>query len=704
MATPLESWRSSNPDFDYLPDYQVLRGLYDQHYSNEFENYENFKENFSVDPASLETERFGRRTELVNPPEDQESTSLWEDTVGGLQKGIAGLKPTAYGIAAGFQGLIGDEEDQDYYLQKAREAELAQAQIVKGFQSSKQAYQEEGIGGLTGHLLQNFGISAPEMVQGYAGAAAGAAIGTGFFGIGALPGAIIGGTIALIPSFFGRNILRQDQSVRSGEKVDINEFQALMTAPAQAAADSVLYALLPRFLKTTTPKAGITKKILKGGAVGFPTEAGTEVFQQFLERAQAGGLDYATSEDAMKEYAEAGFVGGTIGGVIGGATGPLNIKSVKTEQDKNKVILDEITDKINKDNIVSETEISDEELVTEETDISQPTIPIRTEKVLPKETVKSVQEQGTEDGKKLFIGDQLTEKIQEITDTQGEEAAKEYYKSFAKEFAIVRRTSAPAFEAVTRKVKFKPKGPQIGQPRFETDEVKTEQFIDGKGFVVRDNKRDGEDSLAFRTEQEALSYIEQKESPLLTKEDVLIPKKPAEGFAWDSDKQQWVDKWEGQRGTQELTGLTEAELKAAKVVKDKKTGKETFTSGAINLADLTNQQRRQLIENRNRKNFRVNLEKYNFTDLKELKDSNIVPKDSRFIANLTPKQRKLLKERRETNKDQIYTTNKELGELGVIGGTEVKADVETQAKENQVEENEAFDVGFEFKPVLEKET
>ena len=60
MASPLESWRQRNPEFDYLPDYQVLRGLYDQHYSSQFESYEDFKNNFNVDPASLETQRFGR--------------------------------------------------------------------------------------------------------------------------------------------------------------------------------------------------------------------------------------------------------------------------------------------------------------------------------------------------------------------------------------------------------------------------------------------------------------------------------------------------------------------------------------------------------------------------------------------------------------------------------------------------------------------
>jgi hypothetical protein len=710
MVAPIELYKQKYPELAQYSDYTLARNLYDKFYKEEFPNYDEFRDYFTIDPESLETERFGKRVDLVNYPEDQ-TTTMGEDLVGGLKKGIAGLKSTGYGILAGTQGLIGDEEDQEYYLQKAREAELAQAQIVPGYQSSKQAYEAEGIGGLTGHLLQNFGLSAPEMAQGiagtYAGGKIGAAVGTtlGPIGtvIGGTAGMIIGGTIALAPSFFGRNILRQDQSVRAGEKVDINEFQALMTAPAQAAADTVIYALLPRALKMTTPQAGITKKILKGGVIGVPTEAGTEVFQQFLERAQAGGLDYATSEDAMKEYAEAGFVGGVLGGVIGGATGPLNIQNKETLEN------------IEKESLASQTKPPvnlGEEIIEEvETDIPTPTVPERTEETISKEEIKTVKDEAKVDSEKSFdfvsgetVDKFLNEKIQTIVDTQGEAQAKEYYKTFQKEYFKKKGLPAPTFEQVTRKVKLKPKGPQIGQPRFEVDEVKTEQFIDGKGFVVRDNKRGGEDSLAFKTKEQAQSYIDGKGSPELTKEDVLIPEKPAEGFAWDSDKQQWVDKWEGQRGTEELADLTEAELKAAKVVKDKKTGKETFTAGAINLTDLTPKQRRLLTEYRNRKNFRKDPEKFNFTDLKELKEAGVVPKDARFIANLTPKQRKLLKDRRKTNKDQIYTTNRELNELGVIGGTEIKADIELQVRENIVEEKDAFDVGFELKPVLVKES
>ena len=128
MASLLESYRIDNPEYDKFSDSQLLRGLYNQFYKDDYENYDEFIKNYAVDPESLETERFGRRAELVNIPEDQQTTTMGEDLIGGFKKGFAGEKTTGYGILAGVQGLIGDEEDQEYYLQKAREAELAQAQ------------------------------------------------------------------------------------------------------------------------------------------------------------------------------------------------------------------------------------------------------------------------------------------------------------------------------------------------------------------------------------------------------------------------------------------------------------------------------------------------------------------------------------------------------------------------------------------------
>ena len=149
MVAPIELYKQKYPDLAQYSNYTLARNLYDKFYKEEFPNYDEFRDYFITDPESLETERFGRRADLVNIPEDQQTTTLGQDLIGGLKKGFAGEKTTGLGILAGAQGLIGDEEDQEYYLQKAREAELAQAQIVPGFQSSKQAYQQEGISGLT---------------------------------------------------------------------------------------------------------------------------------------------------------------------------------------------------------------------------------------------------------------------------------------------------------------------------------------------------------------------------------------------------------------------------------------------------------------------------------------------------------------------------------------------------------------------------
>ena len=124
MVAPIELYKQKYPELAQYSDYTLARNLYDKFYKEEFPNYDEFRDYFTIDPESLETQRFGRRADLVNYPEDQ-TTTMGEDLIGGLKKGIAGLKTTGYGIAAGAQGLIGDEEDQEYYLQKAREAELA---------------------------------------------------------------------------------------------------------------------------------------------------------------------------------------------------------------------------------------------------------------------------------------------------------------------------------------------------------------------------------------------------------------------------------------------------------------------------------------------------------------------------------------------------------------------------------------------------
>ena len=301
----------------------------------------------------------------------------------------------------------------------------------------------------------------------------------------------------------------------------------------------------------------------------------------------------------------------------------------------------------------------------------------------------------------------LTEKLQSIIDTQGEQAAKEYYKGFSETFLTTRRAKAPSFEAASKKVKKPVTTPQEGQTRFNVDEVSTDQFEEGIGFVVRDNKIDGEDSLAFRTKEEADRYISSKGDPKLAKEDVTIPPRPGEvrytaedketqgkkptklvgqikeeglqGYAWDSKQKKWVDQWTGQRGTTPLKKTT---------VKEKRI--------PINLTDLSPKDQRKIDAHRNTVNYRVDKDKYPNTDITEMIDAGVVPKDARLVENLAAKQQRLLKNRRTTKKDQWWTTDKELGSLGVVPVAEAKADAETKQKEKIALEKDSFNVDFEI--------
>ena len=775
MVAPIELYKQQYPQLQKYNDYTIAKELYQDLYTDEYSNYNDFEKFFFTDPKSLETERFGKRADLINPPEDQESTSLWEDTIGGFKKGFAGEKTTGYGFLGGVQGLIGDEEDQEYYLQKAREAELAQAQIVPGFQSSKQAYQEEGIAGLTGHLLQNFGVSFPWMAEAAAGAYVGGKIGglTGGIavpGIGALPGAFIGGilgaTAVLTPKFFGTNILRQDQAHRAGERVGINEFYALGTAPFQAAADSVLYSILPRALKMTSAKAGIGGKMLKGGAIGVPTEAATEVFQQFLERAQAGGLDYATSEEAMKEYAEAGFVGGVLGGVIGGATGPLSIQSKETIEDKFNKTASDILDK-DKEGIPDEAaeilKLEEQEQPT--TIIPIPTIPEKEE--VSAEQIDTLRQEGESDGNQNFnaisgkeidydkekidpetgeiqedpnlkagessfsVDDFLNKKLQKITEEQGKTAAEEYHDAFKKAYRKNKGISIPKFTDIFDQLEVRKERKKTGQKRFEIDKIKTDQFENQEeGFVVWDNKTDGENSLVYKTEEQAQTELKRREKEfgkILTKEDTEISPRPGEvlytakskevkegtkkvgdvktkgfeGFSWDAAQGKWTDKWEGRRGEEELVPLTPEEKEAAKLTP------EGYTEGHIDYDfNLKPSQKKTLFDHRKKTGTRKDKKQYDFTDLQELKRAGIIPNDARFVEKLTKKQRRLLNERRKKDKsfteDQYnrwYTTDKELIERGVISLPEdIKSYIDTQRKENVEKEAKDFDINFELRP------
>ena len=717
MASPLDFIKERFPNLGAFSDSTIAKTLYDKNIDdiqNQFDVYQDYLEYLTREEEEKipDTQRFGKYVSSVYPQPEEEA-GIWETVVPSFKKGFLGLEATGRGALA---GLAGEGEYQEEQLRKAQEVEAEQAGMIPDYIQSWRDIG--GIGDLTRYAIQKFGESSPWMASAIAGGAIGSAALPGLGTIAGMGiGALAGSTAALSPMFFGQNVLRQAEQVRTGERQDINEATAALAAPVQALLDSVIYRLIPARLKGTTSK-NIFRKILKGGVVGVPSEAVTEVGQQFIERLQAG-LPLA-DEEAMREYEESAVAGGLLGGVIGGATGPFNVATTSTEEQKISKLTQEEKTKAELDRITEEAstplELTEQEKI-EQRDIAQPTL-IGREEEQPLETtqVSQLQEEGKQDGSKLFIGDMLTEKLQGIIDTQGEKAAKEYYKGFSETFLTTRRTKAPAFESASKKVKKPVTTPQIGQTRFNVDEVSTDQFEEGKGYVVRDNKIDGEDSLAFRTKEEADTYISSKGDPELAKEDVTIPPRPGEvrytakdpetksqgtnddgsakkplklvgqikkeglqGYAWDSKQKRWVDQWTGQRGTTPLKKTT---------VKEKRI--------PINLTDLSPKDQRKIDYHRNTVNRRVDKNKYPNTDLTEMIDSGVVPKDARLVENLTDKQQRLLKNRRQTNKDQWWTTDKELGQLGAVPVTEAKADAETKQKEKNVLERDSFNVDFEI--------
>ena len=677
MASTLDFIKEKFPKISAFSDSNIARSLYRRNFEDvqdEFDDEDDYV-NFLLtgDTGQVpDTQRFGKYVSYEGEQPEEEAGIL-ETIVPSFKKGFLGLEATGRGALA---GLAGEGEYQEEQLRKAQEVEAEQAGMIPDYIESWRDIG--GIGDLTRYAIQKFGESSPWMGAAIAGGAAGSFIP----GLGTIAGmgigALAGSTAALSPMFFGQNILRQAEQVRAGQRQDINEATAALAAPAQALLDSIIYRFIPAKLRGTTSK-NIFRKALKGGVVGVPTEAVTEVGQQFIERLQAG-LPLA-DEQAMREYEESAVAGGLLGGVVGGATGPFNVATTSVEDQKKadqiqktKTEFERITEEAS-----TPLELTEQEKI-EQRDIAQPTsIGREEEQPIEIEQASQLQQEGRQDGNKLFIGDMLTEKLQSIIDTQGEQAAREYYKGFSETFLTTRRTKAPAFESASKKVKKPITTPQVGQTRFNVDEVSTDQFEEGIGYVVRDNKIDGEDSLAFRTKEEADTYITDKGSPQLTKEDLTIPPKPGEGFAWDSKQKRWVDQWTGQRGTTPLKKTT---------VKEKRI--------PINLTDLSAKDQRKIDYHRNTVNRRKDKDKYPNTDLTEMIDSGVVPKDARLVENLTAKQQTLLKNRRTTKKDQWWTTDQELGSLGVIPAPEIKADAETKRQEKKALEQNSFDVDFEI--------
>lgn len=242
-----------------------------------------------------------------------------------LLSGAYGLGGNLASAAEGVGRITGIERLERLGREGRIRAEQAAEEALP--ESERMSFgQAEGVRQNLRAAGQALGSSLPSAAPGLAGALGGAALGTAILpGPGSIIGGVVGGAAATIPQFFGAN--RQRQIQETGEVQ--SEGRALAAALPQAVSEGVVDRLtlgLGRVLGVggETVAREVLPRIATGIGVGAVTNVPAEVFQQAIERAQAG-LDVLGPE-AMSEYREAAtaaaVVGGTMGGTIAGAFGP----------------------------------------------------------------------------------------------------------------------------------------------------------------------------------------------------------------------------------------------------------------------------------------------------------------------------------------------------------------------------------------------
>ena len=122
----------------------------------------------------------------------------------GIRDGVD-LLQTAYGSTLeGIGSLLDSESLQQIGADVV--AEQRAEMDAEQFRQQRFGEQDEGI---VDYTLNIAGASLPQMGATLGGAGAGAAVGSFFGGIGAVPGAAIGGFLANMPYFYGSNRERQ---------------------------------------------------------------------------------------------------------------------------------------------------------------------------------------------------------------------------------------------------------------------------------------------------------------------------------------------------------------------------------------------------------------------------------------------------------------------------------------------------------------
>lgn len=228
-------------------------------------------------------------------PDSEEGTAISR----GLERGIPQFQ-SALGSAVGAAGLEGVGE---YLKSAARERQRETLARNPAIMESADFRDVRGLSSGLSYAGELLGEQLP-LIAGTVGAT-----GAGMFAGASAPVAAGLGTILVsYPQLFGSNIQRQEGEVAAGDLAGVDVPKAALTAIGQTALEAASNVLL-------VGQAG--KGLGRALLTNIPAEAATEVGQQVLERKQAGlELD---SEDAYREYLDAGVAGGTLGGIFGAA-------------------------------------------------------------------------------------------------------------------------------------------------------------------------------------------------------------------------------------------------------------------------------------------------------------------------------------------------------------------------------------------------
>ena len=259
--------------------------------------------------------RADRRAEINKPLPEAPPEDAGNALTRGLDRGIDVSQLHLGSVVEGIGSLLGLDhvEELGAGIISRNQAEL---DLVEDY--ATRLDDVEGVGSGLSYLGEIAGESAPAM----GAAITGGAIGTLVLpGVGTAIGAGIGAALATFPLFYGGNRERQKEAIERGERVEISEGAAALTAIPQAAADSILTVLGAKFFLKPAAEVGggLLTRAATGAGKGALIEVPTEIGQSALERLQAG-LPIADAE-AIREYGEVGLAAGLLGSSIGGAAG-----------------------------------------------------------------------------------------------------------------------------------------------------------------------------------------------------------------------------------------------------------------------------------------------------------------------------------------------------------------------------------------------